>query len=319
MPKTKPPANAQFWVQVIAFFLLLVFLIVITFLRSELQDDLVRLLFALLVGFATIFIGGRAFLTAEAHTDNRLRFSLSATAGLAMFALVYLVPPYWFQKREKAPTPENRSSPTPTQTPASTASMPTLTPSPIVYAPSPSLSPLKPTPVPSPLGTPNLPQATPVQTVAQATPQIVQVTRTGRVLLLIEEPAVLQKMLNKLADYGLQPVSGQELGAGEVTRIKQSLRQVQAGNATAGANISYAVVITGEVTNASLGEAQGAFLVEATANIKAIVIPSGEVLHGDATARGGGPARETATRSATRELAASIPEIFFRQVTMRAR
>lgn len=149
-------------------------------------------------------------------------------------------------------------------------------------------------------------------------PQFSAAARRGRVLVLIEDEAVLQTMLKKLADYGLRATSGQELGETESRHIRAALLQAQSGNPAVAATIPFAVVVTGKVSSMPLGTAQGAFLVEANAGLNATLLASGEVLRENVSARGGGQGRDTATHSALREVAANIPEVFFRQIAARA-
>jgi hypothetical protein len=144
------------------------------------------------------------------------------------------------------------------------------------------------------------------------------VSRAGKLLLLIDEEILLQAILQRTADYGLQAMTERDYGE-PVGAIRVALSRVQAGDAALAASIPFAIVITGSVDLLPMGDVQGAYLVEATASFTATILPSGETLLQRVTQRGGGQNRENATRSALREVAANIPEIFYRQLAGRAR
>jgi len=204
MSKPKASASAQSRIQIIVLFVLLAFTLVAYFLTPEMKDDqrLVGIfLLALLAGFATYFISGKAWLSAEASDGSKFRFKLSATAGLAMFAsvlgLLYLVRPHWHKASDPRTPPESHPTPSPTLTlsiPAPSRAVP-ATPNQNAdrLGPAPTVLPLKPTPIPTasaihaptPFVTPSLKPSLPV------------VSRTGRVLLLIEDQTILQRMLQK--------------------------------------------------------------------------------------------------------------------------
>lgn len=332
MRQTSPTTSPRPWLQIVTFFLLLGFMMAVYFLTPEMKDDqrdLAKFLFALLAGFATYFIGGKALLRAEAGSGGK-QISLSATAGVATFLLLYLVPPWWENKARDTRTPP-QSVVTPTPGSGTTASS---TPSPGVAIPTPSPR-VEAMPSPSPTSATVQPKPTPVSAQLLATLQTAQpsaqlplqppvtprppVVRNGRVLLLIEDETILQALLNKLTDYGLRAMSGREYGEAESAHIRQALPQLQAGNVAASASIPFAIVVTGNVTNVPQGEVQGTYLIKATVTLTAIVSASGEAFRGEAKASGSGQGRESAVHSALREVATDLPEIFFRQIAARAR
>jgi len=144
------------------------------------------------------------------------------------------------------------------------------------------------------------------------------VSRAGKLLLLIDEEILLQAILQRTADYGLQAMTARDYGE-PVGAIRVALQRVPAGDAALAASIPFAIVITSRVDLLPMGDVQGAYLVEATASFTATLLPSGETLQQRVTQRGGGQNLENATRSALREVAANIPEIFYRQLAGRAR
>lgn len=78
---------------------LVLFLIAAFFLKSNMTPDqrtIALLLFALLAGFSTAFLGGTVLLEITGNTSQGRKFGLSATAGVAVFVLCYLYPPYFF-------------------------------------------------------------------------------------------------------------------------------------------------------------------------------------------------------------------------------
>jgi hypothetical protein len=90
------------WIPALCFaFLLIIFLIAAFFVTPSLtpdQRDLVRLLFSLLAGFASLFLGGAGLLKLGWPTTKPVTLSLSATGGIAVFLFTYLNPPYWHNK-----------------------------------------------------------------------------------------------------------------------------------------------------------------------------------------------------------------------------
>ncbi|MDX2033599.1 MAG: hypothetical protein SF339_23180 [Blastocatellia bacterium] len=322
MKKIPPRHSVPIWIQIATLVLtvaLIAFFIAAYFQTpspTPAQSDMVRFLYPLLAGFATSFISGGLFLMIDFPRAAGGRLALSASAGLAIFIFVYLRPPYWY------PGVPSKHDP---------AAMLTPTPVPEV---APVDRPRGAQPVASPFSTPALVGASPVATLPQPAssalpgiaelaptplPLISQSQRAGRVLLLIEDEIVSQAMVQKMVDYSLRPVLIREYGEVESGRVRESLSQAQVGNAAAGASIPFAAVITGRVDSSPMGDVQGAYLVEATVTVVATILPGGETLRQRVTRRGGGQARESATRSALREVAANIPEIFYRQLEARAR
>lgn len=102
-PQTRTTPR-RVWIPALVFTsLLILFLIAAFFLTPTMtrnQQDLVRFLFALLAGFATLFLGGTALLQFGIPKNPALKLSLSATAGVAIFVFVYVYPPYWYNTQE---------------------------------------------------------------------------------------------------------------------------------------------------------------------------------------------------------------------------
>jgi hypothetical protein len=317
MKKPSPQRSRALWLQIVAVCLaiaLLGFFIAAYFVTpnpTNAQSDLVRFLYPLLAGLIASLISGGILLVLEIPLTDNARLAVSASAGLAIFILVYLKGPYWYPGL----LPHTVPSPSPTVRPASSPSPAVVTPTPAFTTPAtpaPTSS-VRPTPTPTasvlPIQTPT-PRPSPTPLPVTPAP----VARAGRVLLLIEDEMILQTMMKRLADYGLRPISGQEFGDGESARIRAALPRVQAGDAAVEATIPFAVVVTGWIDSVPTGE-----LVEATANLSATVVPGGKILRESVTARGGGRAREAARQNALREVAAQIPELYFRLIAARAR
>lgn len=313
MKKPSPKPSAPLWIQIatlcltVALIGFFIFAYIKTPSPTTAQSDLIRFFYPLLAGFAASFISGGLLLFVDFPRSGGTRLALSASAGLAIFIFVYLRPPYWYPGISLTPTP----SPGPTVAPAASPSVPVATATrPIVTAA--TFTPLPPPPA-MPAPTPPAPQVSSAFPHSTPLPPPSPVQRAGRVLLLIEEETVLQAMMQKMVDYGLRAMSGREYGEVESRRIREVLPQIQSGNLAASATIPFAVVVMGHVAGDALGERQGAFLVDATATLSATVIPGGETLREKVTQRGGG------LRNALREVAANIPEIFYRQIAARAR
>ena len=88
--------------------LLLGFLIVAYFFTPNMtpaQENLARLLFALLTGFSTAFLGGTILLRLEARLGEAGTLTVSAVAGVAMFVFTYVWAPYWYAKTTPSATP----------------------------------------------------------------------------------------------------------------------------------------------------------------------------------------------------------------------
>jgi hypothetical protein len=98
--KNKPTIPNR-WIQTVLVFLLLLFLILIYFLTPTMTPDqraIVRFLMALLGGLLTFLIGGNVMLVMRLPLEEPARMIFSATAGTAIFTLLYLVAPYWHQR-----------------------------------------------------------------------------------------------------------------------------------------------------------------------------------------------------------------------------
>jgi hypothetical protein len=92
----KPPLFV--WIPALCFAgLLIVFLLVAFFTTPNLTEDrrwIVSLIFPLLAGFSTIFMGGAVLLQVSGTTHSGLKFSISAVAGVAVFIICYFNPPH---------------------------------------------------------------------------------------------------------------------------------------------------------------------------------------------------------------------------------
>lgn len=108
-------------------------------------------------------------------------------------------------------------------------------------------------------------------------------------------------------NYGLRPISGHEFGDGESARIRAALPRLHAGDASADAAIPFAVVVTGKINSNSIGN-----VIEASLTLRATVIADREILPESVSARG------FEIRGALREVAANIPELYFRRIAARA-
>ena len=101
----------QIWIPALVFVSsLIVFLIVAFFQTPTMTEDqrrIMLLLFALLAGFSTFFLGGTALLEISEKTSQGTKITLSATAGIAVFVLCYLYPPYFISVSNTA---SNRNS-----------------------------------------------------------------------------------------------------------------------------------------------------------------------------------------------------------------
>ncbi len=100
--RTAPqPTNVQttpksVWVPALVFAGICLLFVFAAFFRPELnnsQKTIINFVFALIAGFATYFLGGTALLTiAHRPRGTGFNFGFSATAGIAVFALVYFHP-----------------------------------------------------------------------------------------------------------------------------------------------------------------------------------------------------------------------------------
>ena len=90
---------------------LIIFLIVAFFQTPTMTEDqrrIMLLLFALLAGFSTFFLGGTALLEISGKTSQGINLTLSATAGIAVFVLCYLSPPYFISVSNPPPHPPSK-------------------------------------------------------------------------------------------------------------------------------------------------------------------------------------------------------------------
>lgn len=101
MPSESRQNQVPQWIPIfgaVLLFLLLVFLGFLVFLRPELTSDqrqLIQLMFSLAAGVAASVIGGAASLKYDLNVGKHAKVSLTATAGIAVFLAVYLLPPWW--------------------------------------------------------------------------------------------------------------------------------------------------------------------------------------------------------------------------------
>ena len=108
----KPPRQTNHnipkfvWIPALVFTsLLIVFMIIVFFVSSQMTDDqrnVFHLLFCLLAGFSTLFLGGTVLLQLNIPADNKAKMAISATAGVAIFIFTYICPPFWYKGNQPA-------------------------------------------------------------------------------------------------------------------------------------------------------------------------------------------------------------------------
>jgi hypothetical protein len=102
-PPIKPSDEVpkRVWIPAIIFTaVLLAVFVALIFKRGEMppfQQDLANKLFAVFAGLTAGFISGTALFALEFPKNKKVRASFAATAGLAMFAFVWVYAPYWFK------------------------------------------------------------------------------------------------------------------------------------------------------------------------------------------------------------------------------
>jgi len=111
------------WIPALVFTsVLIVFLMAVFFFAPRMTDDqrkILLLLYALLAGCSTVFLGGTALLDLGSESEKGVKLGFSATAGVAVFALCYLFPPYFLRAgsggvpdpgapRDEGPTPAEK-------------------------------------------------------------------------------------------------------------------------------------------------------------------------------------------------------------------
>jgi len=93
------------WTPAIALVAVLLFFIMVTFFKAptltEDQRSTMRFFFALLGASATLFLSGTAMFKLDYPRSNGLKISFSATGAIAVFAWMYMFPPYWYQSSER--------------------------------------------------------------------------------------------------------------------------------------------------------------------------------------------------------------------------
>ncbi|MEP7341523.1 MAG: hypothetical protein ABI977_27575 [Acidobacteriota bacterium] len=320
MKRSLSQPSTPHWIQIVALcltVLLIGFLISAYFITPQQTGDqrnLIRALYPLLAAFAAFFIGGTAFLFLDYPRSSGARVTISATAGLAVFLIVYFYPPYWFKAGDQPPT----ATPTPMQSAQATISpspVPIITPSPVSAITAPSPSPrasVEAVAVPSPKSIVTSSQAS-TPSAPIPTPPVVARKASG-VLLLIDDEVVARALMRKISDYGVDVTLGTELGGTELARIRAALDQ------RATTAIPFAVVVTGKISIVSLGPSQGAHIARASGILRAIVTASSETLRGNvALVSGGGQTADAALRDASQQAGENLPQLFISQVAARAR
>lgn len=86
--------------------IILIFLIAAYFFTPQMTSDqrnIVRFMFALLAGAAFFFVGETAQFRLGFSPTKFLRVTFSATGAIAVFALAYVYPPYWYADLRQKP------------------------------------------------------------------------------------------------------------------------------------------------------------------------------------------------------------------------
>jgi hypothetical protein len=314
MRGTHSQSTTPLWLQIVALIfaaLLLGFLIITYFKtpdRTSDQREIARFLSALLAGFAASFIGGKASLYADFPKTSAFKFTFSATAGVAIFILVYKLPPFWYEPPGQK-QPAVQSSPSPisvlSASPVSSARV-SRTPEPI------ATNETKTPPTETPLGKPN--ELQPGDAPASA-PDATR--KSGRVLLLVRDAIIVEALRQKLNQYGLQVKSEAEIGE----NYSEAIRRLHLGNPDAGAAIPFAVVITGKVSVTPRGFSGGTYVANASVTLTAIVTSDGEAIPEPehAFSGGGGPSQDAAIQAALRQAGNDINQWFIGRIYERAR
>jgi hypothetical protein len=114
------------WNPALVFTSVLILFLIVAFFRTPPQGltrdqrTILLLLFALLAGFSTYFLGGAALLELTGDIYRGVKLGFSATAGIAVFVFCYLYPPYFFrsqpdEKPKRSGTTEGMSAEAPAQ------------------------------------------------------------------------------------------------------------------------------------------------------------------------------------------------------------
>jgi hypothetical protein len=93
------------WIPALVFTCTLLAFLITTFFfvphLSQSQNNILHMLFALLAAFSVTFVSGAALFQLQFPASKQAKFVFSATAGLAIFGLVYYLPPYWERMRSE--------------------------------------------------------------------------------------------------------------------------------------------------------------------------------------------------------------------------
>ncbi len=301
------------WVQILVVLTLLAFLIYVFIRWPRLEEDqraILRFLMALLGGFSAFFIGGAAILQLQAFANERARVFFSATAGVAVFALLYLFAPYWHTSESAK---SRAVSETPTPQPIQSPSRPSATPEPMKSKP-----PIAQTQIPSnSQQAPTIQVAVPAPIPSRPTPAPVIPSKQGRVLILIDEEILAQTIARNLNEEGVQAISKAELSAVDQRGIVEAFSRFRRGDLAAGESIPYAVIVTGKILITPLGRPDGIDRVEASGYLTAINIKDGQTKHRNLPVlRSGGNSPEAARLNILREASDNIPPFFINQVVI---
>jgi hypothetical protein len=97
---TSSPVPRMIWIPALTFTSVLLLVLIVAFFllptMSPDQRNVLRSLYALLAGFAALFLGGTATVQMNLPANNGLKASVSAGGGIAVFLIVYMQAPYWF-------------------------------------------------------------------------------------------------------------------------------------------------------------------------------------------------------------------------------
>jgi hypothetical protein len=95
-----PGVPVYIWIPALIFTAILIFFMIAAFfiaptMTSD-QRNVLHLLFCLLAGFSTTFLGGSVLMKVDMPVGTAGKMMISATAGVAIFIFVYLRAPFWF-------------------------------------------------------------------------------------------------------------------------------------------------------------------------------------------------------------------------------
>jgi hypothetical protein len=307
-PASKTPLkpSAPLWIQIFALISttgLIAFLIVAYFMTPNMTDDqrdLARFLTALLAGFAASFIGGAVLLRVDLHQTRAVKLALSATSGLAIFVFFYIYQPDWRKGENFPPPPSTPSlSPSPTRTPTDSG------------APHPRAKP-KDEPVNRPDG--QQPANSPT-----AEPPVIQ--KSGRVLLMVEDQAIVQALTQKMAGYGLIVAPESEIGKSALAKVREALQKLLGGDRDAGNSISFAVVVKGKISAVPRSSSQDESYVVAdtSGGLEAVVTSSGYRFSWVPETHSAGRTQEEAIQNVLSYVRKNIDGSFIKEIASMAR